>query len=44
LTQIAFHDKMLRELMIEVRHLLKPASVLHAPEIVTKVEGYLAHL
>jgi 2-polyprenyl-6-methoxyphenol hydroxylase-like FAD-dependent oxidoreductase len=44
LRRMAVHDHKLRELMIEVRHLLKPASVLRAPEIVSKVEGQLAQV
>jgi 2-polyprenyl-6-methoxyphenol hydroxylase-like FAD-dependent oxidoreductase len=41
LMRLAVHDHQVRELLVEVRHLLQPSSVLRAPEIVSKVEGLL---
>jgi 2-polyprenyl-6-methoxyphenol hydroxylase-like FAD-dependent oxidoreductase len=42
LTRISTHDADVYELLTEVRHLLKPLSVLNEPELVRRVEAEMA--
>jgi hypothetical protein len=42
LTRISTHDADVFELVAEVRHLLKPLSVLDEPELIRKVEAEMA--
>jgi 2-polyprenyl-6-methoxyphenol hydroxylase-like FAD-dependent oxidoreductase len=42
LTRIAYEDPAIHKLMYEVRHLLKPRSILREPEIVERVRAVMA--
>jgi hypothetical protein len=42
LTRIAYEDPAIHKLMYEVRHLLKPRSVLREPEIAERVRAVMA--
>jgi hypothetical protein len=43
LSRLAARDASVFELLIEVRHLLKPLTVLEAPSIVRKIEEEVLH-